>query len=151
MESQKTFKHSSLAELEAAKNTFKKSDGWIVFPTDDFKRLCQGFVAFKEDKSLPEENHYAPMYDDNDTLCVEIDHDTFYSFLQSKKEFDNSESTVFQCDNPKKLRIGFVVYPQREWHVFHAHKITTKDTEHEDYAQFVLEREQWFKKKKDSA
>lgn len=138
----KTVRHASVSQLNKVKKKFESSGKWIVLPADDATRLCKGFIAFTEDDSLPEESHYAPMYDGNDAPCSVIEHDTFYSYILSKNNFSNLEGTVtIPCDCPRKLMHGFVVYPHREWHCIELKKITHLDRQSSDFQQILLERE----------
>lgn len=110
-------RHSSVSKLNRVKKKFEGLGKWIVLPADDLTRLCKGFVAFTEDDSLLEEYHYAPLYDNDDSPCTVIEHETFESYVQTKSNFSNSEGAIISpCDCPRKLMHGFVVYPHREWH-----------------------------------
>lgn len=113
----KTTRYLSISEFNKAKKKFESLRKWTVLPADDITRLCNGFVAFTKDDSLPEEHHYVPLYDRDDTPCAVIEHETFESYVKLKNNFSNSHGAItFPCDCPRKLMYGFVVYPNREWH-----------------------------------
>jgi len=123
-----------------SKIQYKSVDAMIVavdsivadfkLPADDPVTLCRGFITFNrgvEDHEVNTVEHFAPMFDSMEPCRSEthgdIDAFTFALETSLSKEAKSithpfygthsTNQTVFQADNPKKLKLGFVCHPSR--------------------------------------
>jgi hypothetical protein len=89
---------------------------WVILPSDDLTCLRTGYVAFNPTDSDTIEYHYAPIYDSCEQ-CKIVEHENKESWWSAMESFKSQEdTTVYPCDMPNDLLLGFVIHPQREWH-----------------------------------
>lgn len=124
----KKIQYSSIPELEDALNNIHPD--WKKISADDMTCLVTGFLAFDSNDETTTEYHYAPIYDTCDE-CHKIEHENRTSFFNAMYEFKSQDKTaVYPCDDERGL-MGFVTYPQREYHVIQISNLATQSEKDE--------------------
>lgn len=114
-----TIIYDTVAELQDFVKTVELPT--MCLPNDNPRQLAKGYVTFvlRDDNTEVEGSevyHIAPLYDSLEE-CKEIKHDSADTFFKTRDKFlTDHKTTMHPSDDPMRLRIGFVIHPQREWH-----------------------------------
>ncbi|MBS1722792.1 MAG: hypothetical protein JSS66_07415 [Armatimonadetes bacterium] len=124
--SEVTFRYESVQELRLAQENYIL-EGLVCIPSDDTSRLCVGFLTHDEANERPPIWHYASLYD-TDYECQRIDHyDITTCAAAIDKLLECPDTVCYPSNDPRRLRYGWVFYPQREEHTLPMRTMRTED------------------------
>lgn len=110
--------YKNIDEMEIC---LKQSKFKHKIPSDDYSRLCKGYMVSCDDENLEYshnwEHHLAPLHDECTKECSKIVYTDAGKWNKVKEESINNGGIVYSWHSKTESQSGFVLYPQREWHL----------------------------------